>query len=735
LPLGWRSSLALPSRRRCSGVDVDEFLRYAIPGIPVGCVYALVAVSLVLTYTTSGVFNLAFGAQAYVSAVVFYLTVVDHGWPKLPAFLVAVVVIGPLLGLLLDRGLFRWMRTAPMTVKLVSALGLLVGVPPLVNFLFGTATRLGPPSVAPDPEKLVWARYGIVQHQAITVAITVAVVIVLAAMLRFTTLGLRMRAVVESPRMVQLAGINADRVSLFAWMLSSFLVGLAGVLLAPLFANVADTNFTVLLVSAIAAGAVGRLRSIPWTLAGGVLLGVGQNVLSGYLPAGSILSVGLRPAFPFIVLVLLLLFLPGLRTRREAVDPLSVCDPPPPALAATYRDASLDRMTRIAFPAFVVAFMVVALFVVSSYWLFLLTQGIVFTIIFLSITVLTGMSGQLSLCQAAFAGVGAFTAGQLASQQGVSVLLGMVIGGAVAALVGVVVALPALRLSGLYLALATLAFGLLADNVVFPLSWVGRGNAGVSVPRPTLGSIDFTSTRSFFLLSMAVFAVCAFVVILVRKGTTGQQLAALRGSDVAAQAIGINPVRAKITVFALSAAIAGVGGALYGSLQLRVSGGDFNFFFSLVFVVLVLTTGARTVEGAVNAGMAFVLFREVLQTLQRNDNAMLWIAVGAAVLAVNAYVRHHEPRKALKEAVTAVGAFAWWLLGDGTPSLVGLQYALFGFGAVSYAKHPEGIVEWRKRESLQALMRGRNGAPTDFSADSALSGPIPAQSSVREALR
>jgi branched-chain amino acid transport system permease protein len=687
---------------------VDEFLRYAIPGIPVGCVYALVAVSLVLTYATSGVFNLAFGAQAYVSAVVFYLTVVDHGWPTWLAFVLAVVVIGPVLGLVLDRGLFRWMRTAPSVVKLVSALGLLVGIPPIVNFLFGTDVRLGPPSLAPDPEKIVWARYGIVQNQLITVAVTVAVVVVLGVILRYTTLGLRMRAVVESPRMVQLAGINADRVSLIAWMLSSFLVALAGVLLAPLFANVSETNFTVLLVSAIAAGAVGRLRSIPWTLAGGILLGVGQNALSGYLPAGSVLAVGLRPAFPFLVLVLLLLFLPGLRTRRETEDPLAACDPPPPALAATYRDESLERLTRLAFPVFVVAFVAVALFVVSSYWLFLLTQGIVFTIMFLSVTVLTGMSGQLSLCQAAFAGVGAFTAGQLATEQGVSVLAGMLIAGAVAAAVGAVVAVPALRLGGLYLALATLAFGLMADNVLFPLSWVGRGASGVRVPRPLLGSVDFTSNRAFFLLSMAVFAVCALMVILVRKGTTGQYLAALRGSDTAAQTIGINPARARITVFALSAGIAGVGGALYGSLQQRVSGADFNFFFSLVFVVLVLTTGARTVEGAVNAGMAFVLFREVLQTLQRNDDAMLWIGVAAAALAVNAYVRHREPRKALMEAGVAVVAIGWWIFGDGTPSLVGLQYALFGFGAVSYAKHPEGIVEWRKRESLQAILRRRD---------------------------
>jgi branched-chain amino acid transport system permease protein len=640
---------------------VTSLLHYAIPGVPFGCIYALVAVGLVLTYRSSGVFNLAFGAQAYISAAVFYDTAGSHHWPTWAAFVLSVLVVGPLVGLLLDRALFRHMRTASATVKLVAALGLLVGIPALVQTLwFGNRAKLRPPAVGPTPEHFYqWHSYGIDSNQLAVIVATVVVVVGLGVLFRSTALGLRMRAVVESPRLLQLHGVNAERVATSAWMLSSVIAALAGVLLAPLYARVDATNFTVLMVAAIAAAVFGRLRSLPLTLLGGVLLGVGQEVLTKYLPLGNELVKGFRPSVPFILLFALLLLWPGLR-RPDVGDPLAGVSPPPPPLAATLRDAGLERLNRILFPAFITAFMGVSLFVLPSFWLFLVTQGIIMSVIFLSFTVVVGMGGQISLCQATFAGVGAFTTAQLATNHGVPVLVGILVGAALAALVGVVVALPALRLGGLYLALATFAFGLMADNIVFPQRWAGNGQSGISVPRPRIGPVDFTANRAFFLLSLAVFALCALVVVQVRRGTTGQRLAAVRGSEVAAETIGIDPRRAKVVAFALSAAIAGIGGALLGSLQGTVSGDSFNYFFSLFWLVLVVTTGVRTVEGAVNAGMALVFFPELL---------------------------HHLPGR-----------------------LADLEYVAFGFGAITFAKHPEGIVEFQKRRSMERLARWRRRA-------------------------
>jgi ABC-type branched-subunit amino acid transport system permease subunit len=643
---------------------LSSLLNYAIPGIPFGCIYALVAVSLVLTYRSSGVFNLAFGAQAYISAAVFYDTAGTHHWPTWAAFVVSVFVVGPAVGFVLDRAIFRYLRTASAQVKLVAALGLLVGLPALIQAVwFGTKSKLRPPALGPTPEHFYkWQGHGIDSNQVAVVAATVLVVVGLGFLFRSTAFGLRMRAVVESPRLMQLNGINAERVATQAWVLSSILAALAGVLLAPLYARVDATNFTVLMVAAIAAAVFGKLRSLPLTLLGGILLGVGQEVLTKYLPLGNLLVKGFRPSVPFILLFALLLFWPGLR-KPDVTDPLAGVSPPPPPLAASLRDARLERLNRVMFPTFILAFLGVSLFVLPSFWLFLVTQAIVMSVIFLSYTVIVGMAGQISLCQATFAGVGAFTTAQLATNHGVPVLLAMVAGAVVAALVGVVVALPALRLGGLYLALATFAFALMVDNLVFPQTWAGNGQTGVSVPRPQLGPIDFTANRAFFLLAMAIFGLCALAVIFVRRGTTGQRLAAIRGSEVAAETVGIDPRRAKIIAFALSAAIAGLGGGLLGSLQGTVSSDSFNYFYSLFWLVLVVTTGVRTVEGAVNAGFALVFVPELL---------------------------HHLPGR--------------W---------ASLEFVLFGFGAINYAKHPEGVVEYQKRRSIERVVawRKRREAP------------------------
>jgi ABC-type branched-subunit amino acid transport system permease subunit len=290
-------------------------------------------------------------------------------------------------------------------------------------------------------------------------------------------------------------------------------------------------------------------------------------------------------------------------------------------------------------------------------WTFTLTQGLAYSIIFLSIVLLTGMSGQISLCQAAFAGIGAFTCAQLVSHFGISVLLGIVAGGAVAAVVGVVVAMPALRLGGLALALATLAFGLLADNVGFQFPWSGNGDSGVNIPRPQLGSLNFTSGKAFFVLAFVLLIACAAVVLAIRQGTTGRELAAMRGSELAAASIGTNLAKLKITVFAVAAALAGVGGALYGSLQGTVSPNDFNSFLSLVFMVVVVTTGVYTVQGAIQAGMAYVILYQVLDYLPSEWRNLFPI--------------------------------------------------LFGLGAVTYALHPEGVVEWQKRRVVEVVVSWR----------------------------
>ncbi len=657
---------------------MSHFLAYALPGIPYGCVFALLAVGLVLTYNTTGVLNLAFGAQAYVSALAFYVAI-GAGFGRWWSFVLAVLLLSAALGLVLERSLFRFVRSAPVVVGIVSALGLLIAIPGITVLVFGSGERLKPPALVLDPVR-VYAHLGSVPLNGIeisTTAVTVLTALGLAALYRLTPLGLQMRAVVESPRLAELEGVNSARVSSVSWVLSSLLAGLAGVMLAPLYAQLSVLDFTGLLVGALAAAAAGGFTSLPLTLAGGIALGIAQQVIGAYLPSGSVLANGLEPSLPFLVLIVLLVALPGFRRKRELSDPMASCDPPAAPLAASLRTGSLNRAVRIGGLLLAVAFLASALTWVSGVWLFVVTEGIVLSVIFLSVTVLTGMSGQISLCQATFAGVGAFAAGQLGDHLGLSVFAGIAVGAVLAAALGALIAVPTLRMGAMALAVATLAFALLADNILFPLGWVGNGAAGVTVARPQLGPISFQNPKAFFVLALVVLVVCAAAVHFTRRGTAGRFLAAMDGSSTGAAATGVNVSGMRVAVFAFSAAIAGAGGALYGSLLTNVSSNDFVYELSLVFVVIVVTTGARTIEGAIQAGMAYAVIQQLLTYLPSRFAALLPV--------------------------------------------------VFGLGALTYARHPEGAVEFQKRLWTRRLLgllgrAGPDNAATEPGAGGAGAG-------------
>ena len=645
---------------------MNSLLNYAIPGIPTGCEFALMAVGLVLTYRATGVFNLAFGAQAFLSAFVYDILQQSDRLPQWAALAVAVGVLAPAVGIGLDRLLYRRIPRASTTAKVVLSIAVLIAIPEIIPLVFTgtTRTRLGHLWLPPGHVYLHLAQTPVTGAEISTVVVSAGIVAVLGAVLRTGGFGLRMRAVVESRRLAQLDGIDSARVTTAAWVLSSVLAGMAGVLLLPQMGSLDPTQpleFTALLVAGITAAAAAGLTSVSGAFAIAIGIGVVETILQQELPAGSVFAQGLIPAFPFVLLVAALLLNPRLRSLGRDPDPLAAADPPPPPPAVTVRDQRLAVPMRWGFRLLVVAFVVSSLTWVSDVWVFPFAQGLVLSVIFLSITLVTGMGGELSLCQATFAGIGAFTTGQLVAHAGVPVLAAGLAGAALSALAGTLLALVAYRVSGLLLTLVTLAFALFADGVLFQFSWSGGGANGVQVPRPVLGPLSFAGDRSFLLLALVVLVACAALVLAVQRGATGRVLAALRGSRIGATAIGISPARARVSVFALSAAIAGAGGALYGSVQTAVGPGDFQYVVSLAFVLVVVTTGVRTVEGAVQAGMAYAVIGEALTYLPSR--------------------------------------------------FASIELILFAAGALTYAAHPEGIVElqrsvWLRRAS--ALLRARD---------------------------
>ena len=664
-------------------VGTDLF-RAVLQGLPPGAVYALIALGFVLAYKTSGVFNLAFGAQAYISAVVYFKAHTVWGWGIVPSFLLAVVVLAPLLGVVLEMLIFRHLRTAPAIAKLVVTIGLSVALPAIVDLLIDYAPAAGvtPDGVVPDGAGVFYDPFGVYpwsRDELVAMAVCVVAVVGLGALFRFSAIGLRMRAVVESPRMTELNGIDADRVSAFAWALSSLFAGLAGVLIAPRFNTLSAPDFFDLVVVGVTAAAIGGLVSLPRALAGGLGLGVLIAVFNTFLPRWSDDWTWLAPiqdnlasAIPFIVLFGALLLMPSLRRSREATDPLSGVDPPP---ATSHAPSQLTRRVIIERIVLAALFIVVAVVVMTradASWMFLVTQAVVFSIIFLSITVITGLAGQISLCQGAFAAIGAFTVFQLVDRYEMSGVGAALVGAVLGAVVGALIALPIGRLRGVWVAIATLAFAFFFDSVMVKLSWVGGTTfTGTRVPRPVIGPWDFGSDKAFLVLAVVVLVVVARVVVHIGNGTLGRTWRALRGSEVAAQSIGISPARARVAAFACSGFIAGLGGAFLAMHQENVNyGNNFAPFAALFWLVIVVTIGVQSVQGAIVAASFFALF----------------------------------------EAVILRGAFLGWILRspERIPGIFPISakwtVILFGLGAINFARHPEGAIEAQKRRAALKAM-------------------------------
>jgi branched-subunit amino acid ABC-type transport system permease component len=666
----------------------EDLLRAVLQGTPPGTVFALVAVGFVLAYKTSGVLNLAFGAQAYVSAAMFFKAREGWGWAIAPAFALSVLVLAPAIGLVLERLVFRHLRNASATAKLVVAIGLTVALPSIFDLVarFDAVAGRTPEGIVAEGASVFYDPFGVYafsRDELVAIVVATAAVVALALLFRFTAIGLAMRAVVESPRMTELNGVPADRVSAFAWALSSLFAGLAGVLIAPRFNTLVAADYFNLVVVAIAAAAVGRLVSLPRAFAGGLGLGIFIALLDTFLPRWSegnafleVLQDNLTPAVPFIVLFGVLVLSPSIRRARAVADPLAGVDPPPPAPVAVTRRAALTRATR----TFGVVFLATVGYVVytqaDDVWLFLVTQAVIMATIFLSITVLTGFAGQISLCQGAFAAMGGFATFQLADRYGVSVLAGAFVGALVAAAAGALLSLPVLRLGGVWVAMATLAFAFFFDAVMVKLPWVGGGGTsllqGTRVPRPVLGPWDFDDDRAYLVLSVVVLAVASVAVYLIREGTVGRTLRALRGSEVAAQSIGIAPARARIVAFAVSAFLAGLGGAMLSMQQGNVNyASNFIPFAALFWLAVVVSIGSRTVEGAIFAGAAFALFEPLI--LQ--GDLFAWIL--------------RDPER----------------LPDAFPLAPEWRIVLFGVGALQFARHPEGLLEAGKAKWIGRIER------------------------------
>ena len=532
---------------------MDKFLTFTIVGLTIAAIYAVIASGLVLTYTTTGIFNFAHGAAGMLFAFTYWQLRFDWGWPAPIALFVVLVILAPLFGVLLEAVIMRGLQNTTETVKLVVSISLLL-------FMIGLAQLIWKPGVSRPMANFFATRppidlgaTTITIHQAITIGTAIAVAIILRIVLTRPRIGIAMRAAVDDRPLAALNGARPDRVSMLAWAIGTSLAALGGILIAPGIALDA-ASLSLLIVSAYAAAIFGRLRSLPLTFLGAIVVGCSEGYLSGYLPQNQYLS-GLRLAIPAIILFIVLLALPNPRLRGRMTRSREFFPTPTTGGA-------------LAFAGAVAAIGVVLATTLSDPDL--ITYGKVFSvgIVALSLVPLVGYAGQISLCQLSFAGIGAVVMAHMGTGGDPLALVWAVL---IAAAVGCLVALPALRLSGIYLALGTAAFAVVLDRWVFTLpSFEVFGlfevnlfkNGSVAVDPLDLFGQRFDDPASQMVLVAVAFALVSLVVISIRRGRLGRRLLAMKDSEAACATLGLNLLGTKLTVFAISAGIAGFGGAL-----------------------------------------------------------------------------------------------------------------------------------------------------------------------------
>ncbi|MEU9787461.1 ATP-binding cassette domain-containing protein [Streptomyces phaeochromogenes] len=613
-----------------------DLLGFVLSGLVSGALYALLATGLVLSYSASGLFNFAHGATAYLCALAFYELHSGFGWPAVPTAVLLVCVAAPALGWGLDRLMFRKLARVGETAQIVATIGLLVALPALglwiVELLEDAGASVKPaenqfglPGVGPSPARS-WQLtdgVGIDSDQLITWVATAVVAVGLWILMRHTPLGLKLRAAVDDRSLVELRGLSADRLSSIAWMLSSGLAGLAGVLATPLL-GLSAHDFTLFLFVSATAAVLGRFVSIPLAFAGGLGLGALQNLVAGYAGFAERIT-GFRTAVPFLILFAGLLLL----TRRSRTAGTAAVDAPPVDYLA-----GRSRLRRWGPWATAAVLLAAAFYTVTTpFWSGILAQGLALSLVFVSFTVVTGLGAMVSLAQATFVTGAALVAGLLMSH-GWPFVAAAAVGTCAAAVLGALVALPALRLGGRSLALATLALAFLADQVLFQIGWLRNGDTGWSIPRPVFGPVDLNDDRAFGVALLVLITAAVAALSALRGSPSGRAMLAVRSAPAAAMASGVSVVRTKLVLFTLSAGLAGFGGVMYASYNTRVTATDFTAMTGLIWLAVVVAAGLRRPQFAVVAGLVYALVPHLVSDYVTESVHLPVILFGLAGLAL-----------------------------------------------------------------------------------------------------
>lgn len=596
-----------------------DLLRFSVLGLGTGAVIASVALGLILTFRASGVVNFAQGAMASWAAYTYYSLTSEGSIPLLPvpflpasvplggpwpipAALVGALVMAAILGAVVYLLIFRPLRGAPALAKIVAAVGVMLTLQAALAIRFGFRDRAVEPVIPNDPVDWLGIKIGLDRY--VLLIIVVLLTAALAILFARTRFGLSVSAAAEDERAAGYLGISADRLAAITWTLASVLAAFVGIL-ASAITGLTPTLLTLVIVPALAAALVAGFRSFAIAAAVGIAIGIAQSLIllaevriEGWPP------ISLGTALPFLLIAAVMLITGRALPDRGAGDVSAL----PPAFAPR-----LTRARVLTYSAFVAAVALVAVF--SGFEIrAALNASMIGVLLALSLVVVTGFAGQISLAQMVLAGLAAFTVASIGARSDLGILITLPTAVIVAVAAGLIFGLPALRTRGSSLAILTLAAGVAVQEIVLTRDgWFGAATSA-STPPPTLLGLDLGTGADFWisdgsipspafgLLLLVVTAAACLFVMRLRRIPLGMQMLTVRANERAAAAAGVNVSLIKLSAFAVAAGLAGLGGAMtaynLGSFTAR----PFDVFASLVLLAIAYLGGISTVGGAVWAG-------------------------------------------------------------------------------------------------------------------------------------
>ena len=600
-------------------MSITFFFTQLALAVPLVAAYALFALGIVLIYRASRVLNLAHGVMAMFPAYV-YVELSKHGLP-MPAALLLGVASGALLGAAVELVFVRRLRRISQTAQTVGTVAVYGLVVAFTGKWFGSEP-VRPPSVFPN-KTIDFAGSGISYGQLGLIATSIVLTVALFALFQFTRLGLAMRGAASNRMAAGLMGVNPDRTTQLAWMIGGALAAVAGILLSAV-TTLDPYNFPLQALPGFVAALIGGLGSMPGALLGSLVVGLTVGIapaLSGAPIVGGFFgSIGSGQLLLAIVAFVVM----AMRGERLAASDVrsaglagSVATGP---VGRRRRRADRGGVTRAVHMAALALLSVAAVTWVWGApfsWLGTAIEALTYTLVALSLVVLTGWVGQISLAQASFVGIGAFVTGVLVNSAHLVFPLTLFAVGAVSAAIAALLGLVALRVRGLYLAVATLIFAWMTQTYLFAQPWLAGIGGSSSIQTKALGIkgtfpyLDFTVRTTFYYVLVAVVGAALLGAANLRRSKTGRAWFAVKGSEVAAASLGVPVMTYKLLAFAVAGFLAGVAGNLVMTHQQIAQATAFTPKVSLLYLSIAVVGGLDSLGGALSAGVVFALLDEL----------------------------------------------------------------------------------------------------------------------------